>query len=263
MSKFTLAIFCLSTSSLLWFMDLTFQVPTGEQYATGDLWRENSRKNEEMEPKQKQHPAVDVAGDGSKVWCCKEQYCTGTWGDSPDKNTGVGFHVLLQGTLPHPGIKAVSLKSPILAAGFFTTSTTWEAPDMTAPCVYPQVQSHTGSVAVICPCVLKRPHWLYPPGKSNYIHRVKIPSQSGLLYRKQKLLSKERSWRKDPGTYKINGRALGWTLRNDSHQTTSDWPAKTMTREWSNQKAAPGDSDFRNVLVILQVLPLNAYKAND
>ena len=36
-------------------------------------------KNEEMEPKQKQHPAVDVTGDGSKVWCCKEQYCIGTW----------------------------------------------------------------------------------------------------------------------------------------------------------------------------------------
>ena len=32
-----------------------------------------------MEPKQKQHPAVDVTGDGSKVWCCKEQYCIGTW----------------------------------------------------------------------------------------------------------------------------------------------------------------------------------------
>ena len=39
----------------------------------------NSRKNEEMEPKQKQHPAVDVTGDGSKVRCCKQQYCIGTW----------------------------------------------------------------------------------------------------------------------------------------------------------------------------------------
>ena len=39
----------------------------GVQYATGDQWRNNSRKNEEMEPKQKQHPAVDVTGDGSKV----------------------------------------------------------------------------------------------------------------------------------------------------------------------------------------------------
>ena len=51
----------------------------GAQYATGDQWRNNSRKNEEMEPKQKQHTVVDMTGDGSKVWCCKEQYCIGTW----------------------------------------------------------------------------------------------------------------------------------------------------------------------------------------
>ena len=36
-------------------------------------------KNEEMEPKQKQHPVVGVTSDGSKVQCCKEQHCTGTW----------------------------------------------------------------------------------------------------------------------------------------------------------------------------------------
>ena len=51
----------------------------GAQYATGDQWRNNSRKNEEMEPKQKQHPVVDETGDGSKVQCCKEEYCIGTW----------------------------------------------------------------------------------------------------------------------------------------------------------------------------------------
>ena len=51
----------------------------GAQYATGDQWRNNSRKNEGMEPKQKQYPAVDVSGDRSKVQCCKEQYCIGTW----------------------------------------------------------------------------------------------------------------------------------------------------------------------------------------
>ena len=51
----------------------------GAQYATGDQWRTNSRKNEQTEPKQKQHPVVDVTGDGSKVRCCKEQYCIGTW----------------------------------------------------------------------------------------------------------------------------------------------------------------------------------------
>ena len=51
----------------------------GAQYATGDQWRNNSRKNEGMEPKQKQYPVVDVTGDRSKVRYCKEQYCTGTW----------------------------------------------------------------------------------------------------------------------------------------------------------------------------------------
>ena len=51
----------------------------GAQYATGDQWRNNSRKNEGMEPKQKQHPVVDVTADGSKVRCCKEQHCIGTW----------------------------------------------------------------------------------------------------------------------------------------------------------------------------------------
>ena len=51
----------------------------GAQYATGDQWRNNARKNEGMKPKQKQHPVVDVTGDRSKVQCCKEQYCIGTW----------------------------------------------------------------------------------------------------------------------------------------------------------------------------------------
>ena len=51
----------------------------GAQYTTGDQLRNNSRKNEETEPKQKQHPVLDVTGDRSKVWCCKEQYCIGTW----------------------------------------------------------------------------------------------------------------------------------------------------------------------------------------
>ena len=51
----------------------------GAQYATGDQWRNNSRKNEGMEPKRKQHPVVDLTGDRSKVQCCKTQYCIGTW----------------------------------------------------------------------------------------------------------------------------------------------------------------------------------------
>ena len=53
----------------------------GAQYATGEDRRNNStyfwRKNKEMEPNQKQYPAVD--GDRSKVQCCKERYCIGTW----------------------------------------------------------------------------------------------------------------------------------------------------------------------------------------
>ena len=51
----------------------------GAQYATGDQWRNNSRKNEEMKSKQKQRPVVDVTGNESKVLCCKEQCCIGTW----------------------------------------------------------------------------------------------------------------------------------------------------------------------------------------
>ena len=62
-------------------MTLKDELPrlVGAQYATRQEWRNNSRKNDETELKQKQHPAVDVTGDGSKVQCCKEQYCIGTW----------------------------------------------------------------------------------------------------------------------------------------------------------------------------------------
>ena len=49
----------------------------GAQYATGDQWSNNSRKNEEMEPKQKQHPVLDVTDDGSQVRCCKQHYHIG------------------------------------------------------------------------------------------------------------------------------------------------------------------------------------------
>ena len=51
----------------------------GAQYATGDQWRNNSRKNEGMEPKQKQQLWLGGTGDRSKVRCCKEQHCIGTW----------------------------------------------------------------------------------------------------------------------------------------------------------------------------------------
>ena len=51
----------------------------GAQYATGEEWRSNSRKNEKTEAKRKKRPVVYVSGDGSKVRCCKEQHCIGTW----------------------------------------------------------------------------------------------------------------------------------------------------------------------------------------
>ena len=50
----------------------------GAQYATGDQWRKTPERIE-TEPKQKRQPVVDMTGDGSKVQCCKEQYCIGTW----------------------------------------------------------------------------------------------------------------------------------------------------------------------------------------
>ena len=59
-----------------------FPRSVGAQYATGKEWRNNSRKNEEMEPRLKQHPLVDVTGDRSKVQYCEEQYCIGTLGIS-------------------------------------------------------------------------------------------------------------------------------------------------------------------------------------
>ena len=51
----------------------------GAQYATGDQWKNNSRKNEETQSKQKQQPVVDVTGDTRKVQSCKVQYCIETW----------------------------------------------------------------------------------------------------------------------------------------------------------------------------------------
>ena len=62
-------------------MTLKDELPrsVGAQHVTGDQWRNNSRKNEEMEPKPKNTQVVDVTGDGSKVRYCKQQYCIGTW----------------------------------------------------------------------------------------------------------------------------------------------------------------------------------------
>ena len=62
-------------------MTLNDELPksVGAQYSTREEWRNNSRKSEETEPKQKQHPVVYVTRDRSKVQCCKEQYYIGTW----------------------------------------------------------------------------------------------------------------------------------------------------------------------------------------
>ena len=84
-SSFFLELFLHSSPVAYW-------APTGlgsssfSVLATRDQWRNNSRKNEEMEPKQKQYPVVYITGDGNKVQCCKEQYCIGTWNDRPMAN---------------------------------------------------------------------------------------------------------------------------------------------------------------------------------
>ena len=62
-----------------WILKEVLPRSVGAQYATGGQWKNKSRKNEWMEPKHKQYPAVDVTGDRSKFQCCKEQYCIGTW----------------------------------------------------------------------------------------------------------------------------------------------------------------------------------------
>ena len=76
----------LSIESLMTFLDLDLvggpgswiHRSVGAQYATGYQQKNNSRRNEEMEPKQKPHPLADETDDRSKVRCCKEQYCIGT-----------------------------------------------------------------------------------------------------------------------------------------------------------------------------------------
>ena len=60
-----------------------FPRSVGAQYVTGEEWRNSSRKNKEAEAKGKQHKAVDVTSDRSKLQCCKEQYCIGTWNVGP------------------------------------------------------------------------------------------------------------------------------------------------------------------------------------
>ena len=78
----------------------------GAQYATGDQWRNNSRKNEGMEAKLKQYLVVNVTGDRSKVRCCKEKYCIGTW-DVRSMNPGK-LEVAKQMTRVNVNIRGIS-----------------------------------------------------------------------------------------------------------------------------------------------------------
>ena len=72
------SIFVLRAPWTVWQKDRTLkdELPrlVGAQYATGNQWRNNSRRNEETEPKKKQRPVVDVTGDGRKVLCCKSNF---------------------------------------------------------------------------------------------------------------------------------------------------------------------------------------------
>ena len=82
----------------------------GAQYAPRDEWRNNSRKNEKMEPKQKHHPVVDVIGDGSKVRCCKEQYCMGTWNVRSMNQGNIGSSQTGDGKSEHRHFRSQQIK---------------------------------------------------------------------------------------------------------------------------------------------------------
>ena len=150
----------------------------GAQYATGEEWRNNSRKNEETEPKPKQYPAVDVTGDGSKVGCCKEQCCIGTWnvrsmnqgrlevvreemasvnidilGISELIWTGMGefnsddhyIYYCGQESLRRNGVALVVNKSP--KCSFWVQSRKWE----TDLCSFPRQTIQYHSISSLCP----------------------------------------------------------------------------------------------------------------
>ena len=86
----------------------------GAQYANGDQWRNNSRKNEGMEPRQEQYPIMDVIGDKSKVRCCKEQYCIGTWNVRFMNQGNLRLQVVLIGSNPVTGVLTYSPAPPHL-----------------------------------------------------------------------------------------------------------------------------------------------------
>ena len=97
----------------------------GAQFATGDQWRNNSRKNEGMEPKKKEYPAVDVTGDRSKVRCCKEQYCIGTWNvRSTDQGKLEGVKQMARVTIDILGISKLKCTGMVNLTQMTTISTT-------------------------------------------------------------------------------------------------------------------------------------------
>ena len=99
------SIHALKTPWTVWkvYKTLKDELPrlVGAQYATGDQWRNNTRKNEKMEPKQKQNSVVDVTGEGSKVWCCKEQYCIGSWNIRSISSVQFSRSVMSDSLWPH------------------------------------------------------------------------------------------------------------------------------------------------------------------
>ena len=132
----------------------------GAQYATGNQWRNNSRKSEEMEPKQKQHPVVDVPGDGSKVRCCKEPYRTGTW-DIRSMNQGkleVVQQEMARVNVNILGISELNIPhAPVIPflCMFNIIACTWEPGDMCKTCK----NGHNCIVcnsSKLCVCVLSR-----------------------------------------------------------------------------------------------------------
>ena len=130
------------------------------QNATGDQRRNNSRKNEETETKQKQHPVVDVTGDGSKVQCCKEQQCR-----NPPRVTS-----LEQKMLP-----IISLLKKLQG---FSGVLCWESGAESNRGIFCYVtfihllkcQSHSGKYSVQFKCYFQRPMHLFSPVLRQDIH---------------------------------------------------------------------------------------------
>ena len=98
-----------------------FPRSVGAKNATGEEWRNNSGKNEEMEPKWKQGLVVDVTGDRSKFQCCKEQYCIGTWNVRSISSVQFSRSVVSDSLQPH-GMLHARLPCPSPTPGAHSNS---------------------------------------------------------------------------------------------------------------------------------------------